>query len=113
MKVYDASEIRALDIPKVGFTDDVKSMIMFRGLEKDEKQFGQSFASYKKSGIAINDLAYEPENSVTRAEYVKMIVRALSCRYSYQGTETPFADIDSSAWYTEYIAFAVKNKWIK
>ena len=85
---------------------------MFRGLEKDEQMNGQTFEEYKKFGIAINDTSFEPTRNVTRAEYVKMLVRALSCRYQKEGTNTPFEDVDESMWYAEYINFATNHGWI-
>ena len=112
MKVYDEQKIKASDIPTVQFTDDVKALIMFRGLEKDETSLGQTFLEYKKFGVAINDAAFEPSRAVTRAEYVKMIVRALSCRYTYIGTDSGFPDVSPDAWYAEYITFGVRNGWM-
>jgi hypothetical protein len=85
---------------------------MFRGLEKWEIKTGQSFTEYKRFGIALNDTLFEPERNVTRAEYVKMIVRALSCRYSFVGTDSGFKDVDQNKWYAEYITFWVRNGWM-
>lgn len=41
-----------------------------------------------------------------------MLVRSLSCRYTFVGTISGFPDIDESMWYAEYITFASKNGWI-
>lgn len=128
VQVYSEDEIKAQDIPGLTqtdsqtqissqtssslFSDDIKSVIMFRGLEKDEQMNGQTFEEYKKFGIAINDNAFEPTRNVTRAEYVKMLVRALSCRYQKEGTNTPFSDVDENMWYAEYINFATNHGWI-
>lgn len=49
---------------------------------------------------------------MTRAEFIKMLVRSLSCRYEYIGVDSNFPDVDSTKWYAEYITFAVKNSWI-
>ncbi len=57
-------------------------------------------------GVAVNDSLYEPDRAITRAEYVKMLVRALSCRYSYLGTDAGFPDVESEVWYAPYITFA-------
>lgn len=46
--MYDQSEVQAKDIPEIDFTDDVKALIMFRGLEYGEKIIGQTFKSYQK-----------------------------------------------------------------
>jgi len=85
---------------------------MFRGLETDEVVNGQTFEEYKKSGIVINDQLFEPTRNVTRAEYTKMLVRALSCRYQKEGTNTPFSDVAETMWYAEYINFATNHGWI-
>ena len=41
-----------------------------------------------------------------------MLVRALSCRYTFSGTDSGFSDVAENQWYAEYITFATKNKWI-
>lgn len=85
---------------------------MFRGMEKDEMNLGQTYEEYKKHGVVLNTSYFEPQRNVTRAEFVKMLVRSLSCRYTYMGTNTPFSDVDTNQWYAEYIKFATENKWI-
>ncbi|MBP9779643.1 S-layer homology domain-containing protein, partial [Candidatus Gracilibacteria bacterium] len=112
VQMYKEDELLANDIPTVDFTDDVKALIMFRGLEKNERVIGQKYSEYQKFGIALNDESYEPYRSITRAEFVKMLVRSLSCRYMFVGTETKFSDVSRDMWYAEYIAFAVENEWI-
>jgi len=82
VQVFSENDILARDIQTATvFTDDLKSMIMFRGLEQDEQTNGQTFEEYQKYGIANNDASFDPNNNITRAEYVKMLIRALSCRY--------------------------------
>lgn len=41
-----------------------------------------------------------------------MLVRALSCHYTYSEEDPGFSDIGSNAWYTEYVNFATANGWI-
>lgn len=43
VQVYSEGELRSRDIPQDGFMDDVKAVIMFRGLEQDEETTGQTF----------------------------------------------------------------------
>jgi S-layer homology domain len=112
VQAYTQRELVAIDIPATEFSDDIRAMIMFRGLEQNEAFSGQTYTEYKKWGIAINDEFFEPTRSVTRAEYVKMLVRALSCRYTYMGTDSGFDDVDKKEWYAEYITFGVKNGWM-
>ena len=67
----------------------------------------------QRYGIVDNNAAYEPNRSLTRAEFIKMIVRTLACKYTYVGTENSFVDVAKDAWYAEYIAFAEKEGWIE
>ena len=112
VQVYGEDQLLAKDLGSSVFSDDMKSVLMYRGLEKDETFSGQTFFEYKKFGIAINDYQFEPNRNVTRAEYIKMLVRALSCRYQKEGTNTPFSDVESTKWYAEYINFATNHGWI-
>lgn len=92
--------------------DDVKAVIMFRGLEQDEDTTGQTFITDSDSWLAKNDTSYDGDRSITRAEYVKVLVRALSCRYTYMGNESGFSDVATTAWHAPYITFAKKKWWI-
>ena len=113
VKVFDADQVRATDISaNTVFFDDIRALVMFRGLELDEQYLGQTYTEYKRWGVALNDPSFEPYRSVTRAEYTKMLVRSLSCRYTYLGNKSGFPDVDPNIWYAEYITFAVKNGWI-
>lgn len=112
VKVFDTEDIISTDIEKTRFFDDARAVMMFRGLEQKEFQIGQTYLEYRRFGIALNDSRFEPYRNVTRAEYVKMLVRALSCHYIYLGMDTGFPDVEASMWYAEYIKFAVTNGWI-
>lgn len=48
VQMFTLSEIQATDIPRNFFIDDVKALIMFRGLEENEKLIGQTYEDYKK-----------------------------------------------------------------
>ncbi|MFC5450076.1 S-layer homology domain-containing protein [Paenibacillus aestuarii] len=52
-----------------------------------------------------SDTAFEPERSVTRAEFTALLVRAL---HLTAAGEQKFADVNAQAWYAEPIAIAVK-----
>lgn len=112
VKIYDESSLQATDISRTNFSEDIRSVLMFRGLEQGEEASGATFTAYRRSAVALNDRLFEPTRSVTRAEFVKMIVRSLSCRYSFAGMDSGFDDVDPSIWYAEYVTFATKNKWI-
>jgi hypothetical protein len=112
VKVFDKDKILANDIPS-NFTDDINAVLMFRGIEKDEKWTSDiTFQEYKGWGVSINDESYESSRNITRAEYVKMLVRALSCRYEFEGKTTLFSDVSPDMWYAEYINYAVNHKWL-
>lgn len=67
------------------------------------------------------DNTFKPENNVTRAEFVKMIIRALACeefqvtdemRDKWQGFR-PFEDVNSGKWYFYYVAYAKELNLVK
>jgi hypothetical protein len=107
--VYKEKQLTPSDIPSSEFADDIKSLLMFRGLEDNETMSGQTYLEYKKFGVALNDDTFEPFRDVTRAEYVKMIIRSLSCRYTFLGIDSGFPDVERDRWYAEYITFAVQK----
>ncbi len=113
VKVYDANELKIKDVSaKNPFYDDIRALIMFRGLEKDEKNLGITFKEYKSYGVNINSEKFRPYENITRAEFVKMLVRSLSCRYTFLGKDTPYSDVDQDKWYAEYVKFATQEGWI-
>ena len=112
VQAYPYNELVVQDISNSPFQDDIAALMMFRGMEKDEMNLGQTYEEYKKYGVVNNVTQFQPSRNVTRAEFVKMLVRSLSCRYTYLGKDTPFPDVDKNIWYAEYIKFAVENKWI-
>ena len=112
VQAYPYNELVVQDISNSSFQDDISALMMFRGMEKDEMNLGQTYEEYKKYGVVNNVTQFQPSRNVTRAEFVKMLVRSLSCRYTYLGTDTGFSDVDQNQWYAEYIKFAVENKWI-
>ena len=112
VQAYPYNELVVQDISNSPFQDDIAALMMFRGMEKDEMNLGQTYQEYKKYGVVNNVAQFQPSRNVTRAEFVKMLVRSLSCRYTYLGTDTGFSDVDQNQWYAEYIKFAVENKWI-
>lgn len=91
------------------FKDDISALGMFRGIFKNENLIEKP---YDKDGVVLNREYFLPYQEVTRAEYVKMLVRSLACRYEFLGTDTGFPDVETNMWYAEYIKFAVENGWI-
>lgn len=110
---YSYNQVAFTDNPdSFAFHDDISALAMFRGLEKDEMNLGQTYKDYAKYGVVNNVKNFEPNRNVTRAEFVKMIVRSLSCRYTFVGTDSGFSDVPANEWHAEYIKFAVENGWI-
>lgn len=113
VQAHDYPALRFVDNPNSNsFHDDISALAMFRGLEKDEMNLGQTYLEYKRHGVVLNVAKFEPNRNVTRAEFVKMLVRSLSCRYTFMGTDTGFNDISGDEWHAEYIKFAVENGWV-
>lgn len=112
VQVNTLNQIKATDITNSVFSDDIKTLIMFRALEKDELTHGQALTTYRDAGVVNNVQAFEPTRSVTRAEFLKMLVRSLSCYYTFLGKDTPYSDVSPNDWYAEYIAFAQSKHWI-
>jgi len=67
----------------------------------------EAITALKNRGIiaGMTPTQFCPANAVTREQFVKMAVMAFGSQWS-EG-EDSFADVDSSAWYTQYIKKAV------
>ena len=66
------------------------------------------YLSQKNIVSGYGDNTFKPENNITRAEFVKIIV---SCFFDeYEGAEMPFADVGADKWYSKYIAAALAQK---
>ena len=59
---------------------------------------------------------YRPSASITRGEFVAMIVRSLRCYYSVDELESTttnsFWDVNSTDWYAKYIGMAELQGWL-
>lgn len=66
--------------------------------------------------IVKNLSLFRPEDKITRAEFITLIVRSLRCSYSLEELEdtrsTFFRDVTPNAWYSNYVWLAEKNSWI-
>jgi hypothetical protein len=66
--------------------------------------------------IVKNLSLFRPEDKITRAEFITLIVRSLRCSYSLEELEesrsTFFRDVPPNAWYSNYIWLAEKNSWV-
>ncbi len=57
------------------------------------------------------DGTFKPDNSVNRAEFLKIILEGSSITLD-ETENTPFSDVNHSAWYAEYIKKAYKEGWV-
>lgn len=63
---------------------------------------------YKKKVVNGNpDGTFAPNNNVTRAEFIKMVVEAMGIGSAYD--HTPFSDVAPDSWYATYVARAYKE----
>ncbi len=70
------------------------------------------YANYVASAVKDNVVrgyagnVFKPANSVTRAEFIKMLIAAADLDISGYINKSSYQDIDSSSWYNAYFAFA-------
>ncbi len=95
------------------FKSDVQSLLMYRALDNSDEKLSLNYILDQSSGIASNNAKFRGNLPITRAEFVKMLVRSLSCHYEFIGNDSGFSDVGTDMWYAEYITFATKNGWIK
>ncbi len=113
-ELYASDDNGVSSVNEGEFTEDVQAMIMYRGLEgaEDTTNYSMRYLRNQSSGIVKNNEFYEGSRSITRAEFTKMLVRALSCHYTTSLTGSEFSDVGEYAWYTEYINFATSKGWV-
>lgn len=94
------------------------SLVAENNAATDEKGF-TDLAGFEWAEEAIADLAergivngkadgiYAPNDNVTRAEFIKMVISAMGVDLG--GAENAFADVAQDAWYAPYVAAAYRN----
>lgn len=102
-KVLNTSDLRFKDINNSDFKSYIEYLATHKGTIKND--------TYANQGVVNNTEYFNPNNSITRAEFVKMLVRSLGCNYQSEKGVT-FSDVDPNMWYAEYINFAVKQGWV-
>ena len=70
-QVYKPSQIKTRDLPENEFREPIQKLIAYR---TSENILGS------EEGILANTFAFNGEKNITRAEYVKILVRAFSCQ---------------------------------
>jgi len=85
-----------------------RPLIPFRDIENsDESKF---IHELKRRGIVQGrgNNEYSPLSSVTRAEFLKMVIAGLQCDTSVSSSKAEdMSDIDTSDWYFPYVSWAV------
>lgn len=72
-----------------------------------EKYIEEMYSNKYISGYTDN--SFKPDNGVTRAEFVKIIVAMFGYTASFDGS---FSDVHMNEWYAPYIGGAVKAGWV-
>lgn len=95
------------------------SLVAENNAATDEKKGFTDLTGFEWAEEAINNLAergivngkadgiYAPNDNVTRAEFIKMVISAMGLDLG--GAENAFADVAQDAWYAPYIASAYRN----
>ena len=60
-------------------------------------------------GVVNNTANFNPDNNLTRAEALKIIVNAAGLGKFATGTTSSFSDVSADSWYAPYVSFAVSK----
>lgn len=87
----------------------VENKVSFSDTAKVEAWAGRQIQVVAAKGAieGVGQGKFAPKNNVTRAEFAKMLVRALNLESST--AKQSFADVSSSAWYAPYVAVAAEK----
>ena len=104
------SRVEALKFIYEGLHKDVKTNVVLEFKDTDSKAwYARYVASAQKDGVVrgYEGNLFKPANSVTKAEFVKMLVESAGYNAkNYQVGSKPFSDVELGAWYAPYIALA-------
>lgn len=91
-------------------SSETESEREFIDLQAVEQWAGNEIRELAKLNIinGVNQKEFEPLKSVTRAEFLSMLVRAFDL--SNSESQSSFTDVPSSSWYYPYISAAVESK---
>jgi len=108
------SRVEALKMIYEGYNMPLQNSTALRFKDTDSKAwYAQYIASAVNDGIARGypGSLFKPAHSVTRAEFVKMLLEASNSEVEMGGIiEKPFEDVNLQDWYSEYVAFAKSKK---
>lgn len=63
-------------------------------------------------GIIDNVEFYHPDNNLTRAEFLKIVMNSAGQSVSNENLDIPFDDVSMSIWYAPYVSMAVSKGMI-
>lgn len=90
-------------------------LIATRSMTKAESLTGNPVFTTKelRNGIVNNAEYFNPNNNLTRAEFLKMLIRAMACSYDRPSNMNHrYTDVQKGIWYEEYVTYARQNGWI-
>ena len=73
--------------------------------------YKQSILELKDSGIisGFDENNYGPNNTITRAEILKIILKSADIKIPETVEESCFPDVNNSAWFAKYVCYAAEN----
>ncbi len=107
IQLYNESDLSVQDAQNSSSQESIKALMMFRWFHDTEDSI-----SWKNAWIIDNTPQFDPARFITRAEYIKILARALACHSIETKDKSPFTDVENSAWYSGYIASAFRSWWI-
>ena len=92
-------------------SNNTENNAVFTDLTSSHWAYNEVMELYKKGIVSgKDDNKFSPDDSLTRAELVKMICMAKNIQPEY--FELGFDDVNADDWYAPYVAAAFKNGWI-
>jgi len=64
-------------------------------------------------GVIDNALYYNPNASLTRAEFLKIVILTTGWMIPATGLSTPFSDVPDNSWYERYTSLALSKGMIQ
>lgn len=92
--------------PAIEETDETTALFT----DMNDSHWANEAVEYLFAKKVVNgnpDGTFAPENNVTRAEFIKMIISAMGVES--ESKEVPFKDVAEDSWYAPYIAAAYNN----
>jgi uncharacterized protein YkwD len=89
------------------------ALASFNDVAKDHKNY-DAIIYLQENGIinGYEDGTFNPDKSVNRAEFIKIILEGTNIELDKKEATLPFSDIDENSWYEPYIKKAYAEGWI-